>query len=269
MTATTTFEPLTKLTRDLKTAAATLSRDEARYLVDLYYTLQDNRIRLAAQVRAASTSGEPHAIFRHFGEQMEVLERHAKSALDAYSDSCEVGRWSKSVYGIGPVIAAGLIAHIDINKAPTCGHIWNFAGLNPGVKWNKGEKRPWNADLKTLCWKIGQSFMKFSNQDECFYGKLYRERKAEEVARNDAGELAEQAKMALAAKRYRDDTKAKGCYESGKLPPAHVDARARRWVVKLFLSHWHQVAFRDAFGVDPPKPYAIDILKHGHMIEPP
>ena len=37
--------------------------------------------------------------------------------------------------GIGPVIAAGLLANIDIKQAPTVGHIWRFAGLDPTNKW--------------------------------------------------------------------------------------------------------------------------------------
>lgn len=38
-----------KLTRDLANASKTLSQKEARYLVDLYYQMQDNRIRSYGQ----------------------------------------------------------------------------------------------------------------------------------------------------------------------------------------------------------------------------
>ena len=44
--------------------------------------------------------------------------------------------------------------HIDINKCPYAGNIFSFAGLNPKRKWEKGERRPWNADLKKIIWKI-------------------------------------------------------------------------------------------------------------------
>jgi hypothetical protein len=50
------------------------------------------------------------------------------------------------------------------------------------------------------------------------------------------------------------------------LPPAHVHARARRWVVKLFLSHFHAEWFQKHYGKPAPLPYAIDILKHAHLI---
>ncbi len=43
--------PVTRLSRDLVHAATTLSEDEARYLVDAYYLMQDDRKRAHNQVR--------------------------------------------------------------------------------------------------------------------------------------------------------------------------------------------------------------------------
>ena len=160
------------------------------------------------------------------------------------------------------------MAHIDINKAPTAGHIWNFAGLNPNVQWKKGEKRPWNADLRTLCWKIGQSFMKLRSNPNDIYGKVYEDRKAFEVARNDRGDNADQAAQYLAAKKYGQN-QTRDHLESGKLPPAQLDARARRYAVKLFLSHLQHVMYEDEYGKPPANPYAIAHLGHAHYIAPP
>ena len=229
------FGQVQRLSRDLAQAAATLGRDEARYLVDLYYEVQRYRISAKLQERTLGESAEPHAVLAFFGNEMWTIERQIHRALDNWSDEDELGLWAKSQVGIGPVIASGLLAHIDIAKAPTVGHIWSFAGLNPTVEWNKGEKRPWNADLKVLTWKAGESFVKNSTREGCYYGHIYAERKQRELQRNDAGEFAGQAAQALERKRYRSDTKAKAHYEAGKLPPAHIHARARRYAVKLFL----------------------------------
>ncbi len=262
------IDSVKRLTRDLAKAAATLSDDEARFLVDAYYTMQENRIRTAAQAREMDKSHEPHEVLNWLFAQDSTLESQISRALLSYAESRPVGQWSMSIYGIGPIIAAGLLAHIDIEKAPTVGHIWRFAGLDPTLRWEKKTKRPWNADLKTLCWKIGQSFMKFSSREDCYYGKVYRDRKAIEIENNEGGKFAEQAALALERKKFRDDTKAKGIYESGKLPPAHIDARARRYAVKLFLAHWHEVAYVAKFGQKPPLPYAIAVLGHAHIIPP-
>jgi len=64
-------------------------------------------------------------------------------------------------------------------------------------------------------------------------------------------------------------TEAYGHYSSGKLPPAHIHARAKRYAVKLFLSHWHHKAYEFHFGKPPPFPYPIAFLGHAHFIALP
>lgn len=265
-----TLEPIERLTKDLKEAAITLSDDEARFLVDAYYAMQENRKRTDNQVRALSTSGEPHAVIAWLAEQDHRLEKQVARALNAYIEHRgPAAAWALAQVGIGPIITAGLFAHIDITKAPTVGHIWNFAGLNPKRTWEKGQKRPWNAALKVLTWKAGESFVKVSGNEEAFYGQEYVKRKALEMRMNEAGELKEQAAKQLAAKNYGKETKARECYNAGTLPPAHIHARAKRWVVKLFLSHLHTVMHFDKYGRLPPAPYALAHLGHAHYIAPP
>ncbi len=268
----TTLEPLEKLSQDLKAASATLSDAEARYLVDYYYVMQDDRKRAHNQVRAMGKTEpveEPHAIVQWAADNTQRLEDEIRKALDVYSSGKQVGRWAKSIVGIGPVIAAGLLAHIDITKSETAGSIWRFAGLDPTLEWNKGEKRPFNAKLKTLCWKIGESFVKVSNNERDVYGKVYAERKLGETARNDAGEFADQAAAKLAKFKIGHDTDAYAAYSQGKLPPAHIHARAKRYAVKLFLSHYFHVAYVIEHGKEPPFPYILNQPNHTHFLAPP
>jgi hypothetical protein len=205
-----------------------------------------------------------------FVEQSETLEGQIKRVLDAWSDKSRLGRWAKSIVGIGPVIASGLMAHIDIREAPVVGHIWRFAGLDQTVECKPKTKRPWNAELKTLCWKIGESFVKVSTNEHDIYGKIWLARKELEAGRNDAGQFAEQAKAILEKKTYGKTTDAYKAYITGKLPPAHIHARAKRYAVKLFLAHFHHVAYEIwSGGQPPPKPYVIEHLGHTHFLGPP
>lgn len=262
-------EAIRKLTKDERNASVTLGKDEARFLVDAYYQLQDNRIRSDGQVRSMSKDGEPHAVLQWLADMNRTLEESIKSALDSYSTASAVGRWARSQKGIGPVIAAGMLAHLDITKANTAGAFWSYAGMDPRSTWEKGQKRPWNAQLKVLCWKLGESFVKVSGNEDAFYGKVYKDRKAMELAKNEAGEYAEQAAAKLEKFKIGKDTDAYKAYIQGKLPPAHIHARAKRYAVKLFLAHLHEVMFEDHFGTKPPLPYAIGILSHAHKIEVP
>lgn len=255
-----------KLTRDLIEAARAMPKQEARYLVDYYYLIQDDRKRAHNQVR--QMDHEPHLLIMTLAEQSERLEARIKKWLDAWSDGDPVGVWLKANHGIGPVIASGLLAHIDIAKAPTAGHIWRFAGYDPTVKWEKKTKRPWNADLKMLCWKIGQSFMKFYNAEACTYGHVYRQRKEYEIARNDRGDNADAAAQALTEKKFNKSTEAYKHLTDGHLPPAQIDARARRYAVKLFLSHLQMVWFFNEHQRLPASPYALGHMDHTHFVAP-
>lgn len=263
------LELVTRLSKDLKKASKVLSDDEARFLVDAYYQMQEDRIRSDNQARSLAESKEPNAVVAWLGAQSETLEGQIKMALDKYSMAHPVGQWLRSQKGIGPVIAAGLLAHIDFKRIETAGAIWRFAGLDPSVQWEKGQKRPWNTRLKTLCWKVGESFVKVSGADDAFYGKLYGERKALETQRNEAGEFAEQAKAKLEKFKIGKATDAYKAYSVGKLPPAHIHARAKRYAVKIFLSHLFDVGYRLEHGKEPPRPFAIEHLGHAHMIKIP
>lgn len=249
-----------KLHRDLARAADAMGDDEARYLVDAYYMIQEKRKAAENQARALVEAGEPAELVSWIAKGQRYFEAQVRRALARYTDQRHMGRWARGIVGIGPVLSAGLLAHIDITRAPTAGHIWSFAGLVPGQRWERGQRRPWNAALKVLCWKIGESFVKVSGRPDSLYGRLYLERKAYESARNAAGDYADLA-AGRAAKVGRN-TEAFKHYSAGHLPPGHVHARAKRWAVKLFIAHWHEEAYRHRYGAEPPMPYPIQHLGH-------
>ncbi len=330
---------LKALTKDLKKSARTLGTKEARYLVDTYYDIQDFRIQTQNKVRSIlqTDSEEPCETILYFEDNFSILEDNLKKVLNAYTDGNVVGQWCKSIIGIGPVIAAGLLSNLDVKDKPTAGHFWSYCGLNDnnrpwigrektkkiidevlGDKKNKDityedfckccvktqwrpenlikatgkdgkkifyskdskkysfkkediiaqcAKRPYNAKLKTLLWKLGQSFVKTCNNPNSVYGKIYQQRKAYEMEKNERKEYKEQAEAK--AKIVGKTTEAYKYYSQGMLPPAHIQARAERYAVRIFVSHLHRVMYLVEYGVEPPKPFAISILGHAHEIEVP
>jgi len=307
-----------------------MSKDEVRFLVSSYYGVQDLRKLLNNRVSALSKRDDPATMFDFVVNGIDITEKNIKKFLAVVSANSPVGQWAESIRGIGPVISAGFLAHIDIEKAPTVGHIWRFAGLDPTLDWlgrekaaalvkevadtrggslteeqfaqvatlanrqadnlmvqtknfaestGKGDylskdnvvktlaKRPWNADLKLICWKAGESFVKTSNHPSDIYGHIYAERKLWEIQQNENGAYKEQAD-AKASKVGRS-TDAYKSYSIGKLPPAHIHARAKRYAVKMFLAHWHHVAYELQYGTQPPKPYILDQGGHTHYVAPP
>ena len=316
------------------TDIATLSRDETRFMVSQFYDLQENRMQSDNRIRALANQNAPKSALQFIRDQIYMSEKNVEKILTVFSDTQEIGQWAKSIPGVGPILSAALIAHIDITKAPTVGHIWSFAGLNPTSSWvgrtksedlvekfvTKGQKvteeqialiaedsgrradaiqqqlrsldpdapnnnmnktalikvlsrRPWNSELKVVCWKLGQSFQKVKGRDTKskgpdIYGTVYSDRKAYEIQKNEAGDYRD---MALAkSKTVGRSTEAYKSYSIGKLPAGHLDARARRYAVKLFLAHYHHVAYELEYGTPPPKPYILDGDRgHTHYIAPP
>ena len=246
------FPMFTRFARDVRSMSSDLDSASARNIVDAYYTLQENRMAFAAQARELEKQESPHELVAFMAHNLHLMEKALKFPLERFAEASVAGEWALSMYGIGPVLAAGLSAHVDITKAPTAGSVWRYAGLDPTMKWEKGQKRPFNAEFKTLCWKIGQSFMKFSGKEQCFYGQLYKQDKARRIAKNEAGEYADRAAQILATKNFKENH-TKKVLQSGKLPDAQIDAQARRFAVKIFLSHYHAVAFQAHHGEPAPR----------------
>ncbi len=289
---------------DLRRSAMAMGEQEARYLVDLYYQMQEYRKRSANQCLAIGDE-EPHALIAWSTETFETVEKSIKSALGSYAQAQRPGEWAMSIHGIGPVIAAGLLAHINVNPwkcvtktartdgctpeqphedtgcgrivVRTSGGVWAFAGLDPNAVWEKGTVRPWNARLKVLAWKIGESFMKQRNMKvdgvtmphtKDFYGKRYVIDKAKRVKKNEAGGFAELAARALTEQKIKNK-KLRATYEAGRLPDGRIQLQAQRCAAKLFLSHYFEVAYECKFGERAPGPYSIEQQKRAHYIAPP
>ena len=265
------MEPVVRMGRDLRTAAQTLSHQEARFLVDTYYQFQEDRIRASGRIRAMTESEEPHSVISWMEAQSSTMENQIKGALDRYSSAHPIGRWMKDIKGIGPVISAGYLANVDITRANTAGKLWAICGVSPGRdKRVRGEKLSFNPALKRLTYLVGQSFKRLSTNDEdAYYRHVYDQRKAYEKAKNEAKDYADTAAHVLATKKFRDDTTAKAFYGQGMLPPAHIDNRAARYAAKMFLSDLQRAWWWHETGTAPPAPYPISIMGHADFIDAP
>jgi hypothetical protein len=330
---------LAKLSRDLKGGSKTLTAKLARFLVDRYYQIQHFRINAQGQKRAVVQGvddGGTHEVISFFLGQFETVEKQLKSALGAYAAGQVPGQWMQSICGIAEVISAGMLAHVNIERAPHAGNVIRFAGLTNdewlgadkakalvidlenraenkhdldelmrmaevylrrapgslmnmmlGVFGDEEEKeeefkptrdlliktlslRPWNADLKCLAvFKLGESFVKVQNRPKDYYGKKLIWRKTMYAEANAQGKFSKDAEKILSEKRIGKSTDAYAAYSVGMLPKGHVHARARRWAVKLFISHLHEVMFFSHYGRLPALPYALDILGHVDFEPPP
>lgn len=232
--------------------------------VELYYDAQKLRIMHANKERTEG-EGELKSWFSHW---LAIGEKVISGKLEkwvASDKSPEEAKWARDQWGIGPIIASGLAANIDVERAKSISALWKYAGQAPGYDRKvKGVTLAYNVRLKTLCWKLGESFVKVSGKEDATYGKLYTKFKVEEIDRNNTGRYHKQAEIELRTKMITD-SETKKCLESGKLTNGHLHSRAKRRAVKIFLSDYWTVA-RRARGLIVTEPYAIAILGHDGKI---
>lgn len=136
-----------KLTKEMKTSILKLgnvSRAEIRTLVDTFYQLQDDRKAKTEQIRSiengADQTGENKqaslTILKWIVKHMAAMEAGIKKCLEIICQSSEVGRWLMNTKGIGPVLAAGLLAYFDVDGREYASQFISYAGLNDN-------NRPW------------------------------------------------------------------------------------------------------------------------------
>ena len=130
-------------------------------------------------------------------------------------------------------------------------------------------KPPYNLDLKTTAYLIGEAFVKVSNRGSK-YGMLYRERRAWETIRNEKLEYKEQADRLLSEKNWDKSTPTYKSLSEGKLSAGHINQRAKRWATKIFLTHFFEACWLYTHPGEskPPVIYPIAFQDHVDYIEP-
>ncbi|RJQ25040.1 hypothetical protein C4577_06555 [Candidatus Parcubacteria bacterium] len=173
-----------KISKEQLTEATKFSQNQLRAMVDMYYNLQKLRCGAANKKRAHDQQYDTlfdSILMDVMKDRLFEMELKTGKILETYVKSKPLGQWALSITGLGAITVASLMGHIDFSsccceqydgiprkKRPkhNCpglmygSNIHSFAGLNPNQVWEKGQRRPWNARLKTTCWQIGESFKK-------------------------------------------------------------------------------------------------------------
>lgn len=129
-------------------------------------------------------------------------------------------------------------------------------------------KPPYNKDLKKMMYLVGDMFIKNSGREKSLYGKIYKQKKLEYTRKNENGEYAEEAARILAEKHWDTSTPTYKRLSQGMLSDAHILARARRYAVKLFISHVFEAMYYAEYREEPPKTYVIQYMGHHDYIGP-
>lgn len=251
-----------------------MSYDAARLgkLTASYWDVQ--KVRISVNNRLDSMIEEDQNILN----PLDQLEKYiAKQVRIEVRKNPFWDYWLKTVKGIGEIYAAQLISLItgqkhtsecqakrdayyskkekgegkrdqsyecdcppmEIERFPYISSLWKYAGLHvvdgKAARRRKGQKVDWNPRLRSTCYNIGKSFVINTKGP---YRQHYDRFKAEDTEKHPG------------------------------LSKGHLDARARRKTVKLFLSHLY-LKWYELKGLTPTQPYVEEVLEHRHIIPPP
>lgn len=141
---------------------------------------------------------------------------------------------------------------------------------NRAARRRAGHKANWSSELKTTLWKAAGSFVKTRGPyrtayDTCKTNLIERQMRRNEIIWRRDPKTNKYAPAYLPS-----------CFHDGNTPKApekpewtlgRIDAMAKRWTAKLFLSHlW--AAWRELEGMPVTKPYAFETLKHKDYVSP-
>lgn len=215
-----------------------------RALVDLRdRQIQKARIqfsnRLSAIDRGQDDSGQSQqtAMVMRWLDVFQTLEGQLDKDIAKIVKTEAIFEEMSQLRGIGPLLAAKIIALVDIERAGTVSALWRYAGY--GVKDGererpvKGEMLHYNIRLKTALYLVGTSFLR------C--GSPYR------------------AAYDNAKRRYEETRK--------DWTKAHIHQAAMRKMIKLFLSHLWQ-RWRTLENLPVREPYVHEKLEHTTVYRP-
>lgn len=258
--------------------------EELRWLTDQYTQYQKHRIAIGNRIFAATEgldTNTPSTYALRSFERLEELEKDTFQEMKRIVKDHPAWPWLEQVRGIGPTLSTkvlGLIA--DIEKFDTISKLWMFAGygLKNGErqKLTKGEKASFNRRLKTALYLVGESFIKSQSP----YRELYDNAKH----RYHLNKQVQPLRAVIEVNGMPDRTTAEGkkqwdrmIKEANKDAGAvndeavwidgHVHNAARRYMVKIFLSHLY-VVWREAEGLSVREPYPIEHLGHTTYLSP-
>ena len=227
-----------------------MANELLRALVDLRdRQIQKGRIQFGNRVGALERGDD-----NGHSQQLLVAERWMQRFADMESEldkdiakevaNYPIYEYVSEVKGIGPMLAAKMIAMIDIGNSPTISALWRYSGYGVvnGERERpvKGEKLHYNKRLKSTIYLIGGSFLK------C--GSPYRD-------------------IYDTSKEFYTRTKVNLPNDEPDWTKLHIHRSALRKMVKLFLSHlW--VTWRQLEGLPISAPYVHAKLGHEHYHTP-
>lgn len=181
--------PACKLCHDAE-HGITADLNDLKQLVREFYAVQDHRKALANRIGAYERLGIPLPYAQMGLKDIEALEAKLQGYIRAMlKHNAFYNAWLKHVKGIGPLLAASLIADLGSpERFNTVGQLWAYCGLHvnddgEAPRRKKGQMANWNGALRMTCYKVASQFVR---TNDCLGRRLYDEYKQYYIDRDGA-----------------------------------------------------------------------------------
>lgn len=226
---------------------------EISYLIDRFYQVEKHRVAIGLQIGQLKKDKVNIKFLKEFFDRFFTLEKDIKKLIADTVAEHPMWSWLKKVDGIGPILAAALLANLDIRKAKHISSFWKYCGLavtpeGTAERKTRGERIAFNPFLKSISWKIGESFVKIKGK----YRKMY-----------DTSKAFYQKKFPKKQQALDAAGKPRKNAQGGKImlySKGHIHAMAKRRAVKRFLADfWTEWRTIEGLAVNPPYSHRSDV----------
>jgi len=231
--------------------------------------------------------------FRYLSESARQVEKDCEKMLKKILKRFAIyNEWLLLIKGVGPVSAGYLLSEFDIEKATTVSKMWQYSGMNPGVRM--GKKRVSKKSYKESMGQIVEEkpniktgeldyiiqtddLIRGDRRLEGYVSPYNKNLKTHLLGVMADGFIKQQNSYALEyyypyklrkenseaiimneGKERKDDGK-----KWNEVSKGHRDSAAKRYMVKMFLIDFY-VAWRTIEGLPVREPYSEEYLGKKH-----
>jgi len=200
-------------------------------------TACDHRI-IKLYERGADPDSDLVRLLQAYKGRLKGEEEWLLKEAKPYVEKHPLWEYCGRVKGLGRVAALMFLGFINPHKATSAAKLWSYAMLTPKSKLVSGEKAKGNPLFKGRCWLAIRNII--MARDEMYYA-VYQAKKDYYLHTKGEVEYVKNPKLCPRYEECRRRLLRKATRlgrEPKKFPcRGHINEKARRWTLKLLLSH--------------------------------
>lgn len=155
--------------REVKPIGKSGEADPMVAFVDAGLTIEKLRVQCIVRRSHLAKRGRVDKHTDELVAKLIALEEYVDDTVAALVKQHPAYPWFSRIKGCGRENVAKVVGNIDVTKAATASSVVKWCGYAPGHdKRVKGQKLEYNAQLRSLCWRLGAAIKKAGIRKKCY-----------------------------------------------------------------------------------------------------